>query len=89
MATASMSRQPVTASADGAAACSSGRVAWMTDGYGFIEDANGDQHYFDRNSVDDPRYEDLHLGVPVAFRTLRTAGTSRALHVIAARDPSA
>jgi len=61
----------------------------MTDGYGFIEDANGDQHYFDRNSVDAPRYEDLHLGVSVAFRAFRTGGTKRALHVTAAGDSPA
>ncbi|HTT39431.1 MAG TPA: CBS domain-containing protein [Burkholderiales bacterium] len=66
-----------------------GRVAWMTDGYGFIEDANGEQHYFDRNNVDDPRYEDLHVGMPVQFQADCTGGTKQALRVTAVCDSSA
>jgi cold shock CspA family protein len=63
----------------------SGKVVWITDGYGFIEDANGDQYYFDRNCMDDPRYEDIHFGMRVEFQVECAGGTRQARHVTAAR----
>jgi CBS domain-containing protein len=89
MASDLMSRAPAATPASEVVLGVKGRVAWMTDGYGFIEDANGGQHYFDRNSVDDPRYEDLHVGMPVEFRAHYAGGTKRALGVTAKRSSSA
>jgi cold shock CspA family protein len=63
----------------------SGKVVWITDGYGFIEAANGDQYYFDRNCMDDPRYEDIHFGMRVEFQVECAGGTRQARHVTAAR----
>lgn len=63
-----------------------GKVAWITDGYGFIEDANGHQYYFDRNCMDDPRYEDLHLGMRVEFQPECAGVTAQARHVTSVRD---
>jgi cold shock CspA family protein len=84
-----MSREPVTAFDSEAAPGAKGRVAWMTDGYGFIEVANGDQYYFDRNSVDDPHYEELHVGMRVEFQVHCAGGRRQALRVTAACNPPA
>lgn len=45
-----------------------GRVVRLfEEGYGFIEDADGNEYYFDRASVVHPSFEKLDIGAPVEF----------------------
>jgi ribosome-associated translation inhibitor RaiA/cold shock CspA family protein len=45
-----------------------GRVVQLfEEGHGFIEDAAGNEYYFDRASVVHPRFEELEVGASVEF----------------------
>jgi cold shock CspA family protein len=61
-----------------------GRVAWLSDGYGFIEDVEGSQYYFDRNCFEGPGYEALHTGLEVEFLPRLAAEGPQAWQVVVA-----
>ncbi len=64
-----------------------GRVARLfTDGYGFIEDAEGNEYYFDRASVAHPRFDELAVGSAVEFLGETAAQGLQAKRVTAGRE---
>jgi ribosome-associated translation inhibitor RaiA/cold shock CspA family protein len=42
-------------------------VRLLEEGHGFIEDADGNQYYFDRAGVTHPSFDKLEVGAPVEF----------------------
>jgi ribosomal subunit interface protein len=63
-----------------------GRVARLfTDGYGFIEDTDGNEYYFDRTSVAHPGFDQLAVGETVDFLGESAAEGLQAKRVTAAR----
>lgn len=66
-----------------------GRVARLfTDGYGFIEDTDGNEYYFDRACVAHPRFDELVVGGSVEFLGESAAQGLQAKRVTAAREPA-
>lgn len=67
-----------------------GRIARLfADGYGFIEDAEGNEYYFDRVSVAHPSFEKLEVGTTVQFLAEVAAEGRQAKRVSAAKQPVA
>lgn len=67
-----------------------GRVVRMfADGYGFIEDAEGNEYYFDRASVAHPSFDRLEVGTSVQFLGEVAAEGRQAKRVSAAKQPAA
>jgi len=64
-----------------------GRVVRLfEEGHGFIEDADGNEYYFDRASLLHPSFEKLEIGVPVEFLAELAAQGRQAKRVSAARQ---
>jgi ribosome-associated translation inhibitor RaiA/cold shock CspA family protein len=62
-----------------------GRVARLFETYGFIEDADGNEYYFDRACVEPPGFDALALGEAVEFLAQMAAEGRQAKRVSAVR----
>ena len=66
-----------------------GRVVSLLEDNGFIEDADGNQYYFDRAGVMHPSFDELEVGTPVEFLAELAAQGRQAKRVTLAKSGTA